>query len=67
MKEKEDNIPGLYAYGVGNKNMNDRIPIRMNGCYDDWFKDKNNSEFQVEESQSDIGIKAIKKKDKNKI
>ena len=66
MKEKEDNIPGLYAYGVGNKNMNDRIPIRMNGCYDDWFKDKQEGEFQLEETQSDIGLNAIKKKIKTK-
>ena len=66
MKEKEDNIPGLYAYGVGNKNMNDRIPIRMNGCYDDWFKDKQGGEFQLEETQSDIGLNAIKKKIKTK-
>ena len=67
MKQKENNIPGLYAYGVGSKNMNDRIPIRMNGCYDDWFKDKNKEgEFQIEESQSDVGINVLKKKIKTK-
>ena len=66
MREKEKNIPGLYAYGVGNKNMNNRIPVRMNGCYDDWFKDKNKGEFKIEESQSEVGINAIKKQIKVK-
>ena len=66
MREKEKNIPGIYAYGVGNKNMDNRIPIRMNGCYDDWFKDKDNGEYKVEESLSEVGINAIKKKIKTK-
>lgn len=66
MREKEKSIPGIYAYGVGNKNMDNRIPIRMNGCYDDWFKDKDNGEYKVEESLSEVGINAIKKKIKTK-
>ena len=61
IKGKEQEIPGLYAYGVGNKNMSNRIPIKMNGCYDDWFKDKNSGDFQIEETLSDVGITAIKK------
>ena len=59
IKGKEQEIPGLYAYGVGNKNMSNRIPIKMNGCYDDWFKDKNSGDFQIEETLSDVGITAI--------
>ena len=62
IRGKEQKIPGIYAYGVGNKNMSNRIPIKMNGCYDDWFKDKNSADFQIEETQSDVGITAIKKK-----
>ena len=61
MREKEKSIPGIYAYGVGNKNMNNRIPIKMNGCYDDWFKDKNSADFQIDHSESNVGISAIKK------
>ena len=66
MREKENNIPGIYAYGVGNKNMKERIPIKMNGCYDDWFRDKNSGEYQIEKSESDVGINVLKKKIKTK-
>ena len=66
MREKENNIPGIYAYGVGNKNMKERIPVKMNGCYDDWFRDKNSGEYQIEKSESDVGINVLKKKIKTK-
>ena len=66
IKEKENKIPGAYAYGVGNKNMDRYIPIKMNGCFDDWYKakknGKNDEEFQIIESQSEVGINAIKKR-----
>ena len=68
IKEKEKKIPGLYAYGVGDKNMDNYIPIKMNGRFDDWYKakksgnDNGQQEFQVLESGSDVGINAIKKR-----
>ena len=68
MKEREGNIPGLYAYGAGSKNMDNRKPVVMNGTFDDWFKDKSNQqgEYKIEETASDVGINAIKKKIKTK-
>ena len=67
IKEKENKNPGVYGRGVGNKNMDNYIPIKMNGCFDDWYKDKkrgndNGQEFQVLESGSEVGINAIKKR-----
>ena len=75
IKENENNIPGRYAYGVGSKNMDNYIPIKMNGCFDDWYKskkngnNKNDGEFQIEGSISEennnkelVGINAIKKR-----
>ena len=75
IKEKENMIAGRYAYGVGNKNMDSYVPIKMNGCFDDWYKSKKNGdkkydgEFQVENSVSEenknrelVGINAIKKR-----
>lgn len=75
IKEKENMIAGRYAYGVGNKNMDSYVPIKMNGCFDDWYKSKKNGdkkydgEFQVENSISEenknrelVGINAIKKR-----
>ena len=75
IKEKENMIAGRYAYGVGDKNMNRGIPIKMNGCFDDWYKTKKNGdkkydgEFQIENSISEenknkelVGINAIKKR-----
>ena len=60
-KDKENNIPGLYAFGQGDKNMKNRIPIRMNGCYDDWFRVQENGDYQLSHSESDIGLNAIKR------
>ena len=65
-REKGKNIPGLYAFGQGNKNMKDRIPIRMNGCYDDWFREQEEGEYEVEHTESDIGLNAIKRKIRKK-
>ena len=66
IKEKEKIIPGIYSYGVGNKNMDNYVPLKMNGCFDDWYKSKKNrkdgEEFEVLESGSDVGINAIKKR-----
>ena len=66
IKEKEKSIPGMYAYGVGSKNMDSYIPLKMNGCYDDWHKSKkklkDGEEFEVLESGSEVGINAIKKR-----
>ena len=70
IKEKEKQIPGVYAYGVGNKNMDSYVPIKMNGCFDDWYNSKKNAdkkdgeEYQILDSASgsDVGINAIKKR-----
>ena len=74
-RQKGNKIPGKYASGVGDRYMDYQIPIRMNGCFDDWYKSKKNGddnkngkkkndgeEFQVLDTGSEVGINAIKKR-----
>ena len=66
-----------HIFGVGDQNMDSYIPIKMNGCFDDWYKDKNKKnennninqecEFQIDESVDNtnnqlVGINAIKQR-----
>ena len=67
-KENEKRQPGIYTYGIGSSKMDSYIPIKMNGCFEDWYKPRKNEndaiteEFQVLESNSNVGINAIKKR-----
>ncbi len=67
-KENEKKPTQIYTYGIGSSKMDSYKPIKMNGCFDDWYKPKKNEndetieEFQVLESNSNVGINAIKKR-----
>ena len=64
IKADEEKLFGSKGYG--DRNMDDYRPIKMNGCFDDWYKDGNQEEgggdFQINDSPSEEGINAIKKK-----